>query len=395
MYRIALLNSISPAIYGPLGEAYRVSPQEDTPDGILVRSQNMLEMDIPESLLAVARAGAGVNNIPLERMSAAGVCVFNTPGANANAVCELVLLAMLLSCRDVLGGIAWERGLSLSGEALERAVEKGKSAFTGPELRGKTLGVIGLGAIGVRVANAAAALGMNVLGYDPMISVEHAWRLSRAVQRENTLDALFSACDFLTVHVPLNDKTRGLIGARAFSLCRKGVRVFNFSRAGLVDEEALIQALGTGTVARYVTDFGSERLLATEGVICMPHLGASTPESEENCALMAATQLRDYLEHGAIVNSVNLPSLELGPCTRPRLLCIHENVPNLLGAITSKVAAFGLNISDLLNRSRGALAVSALDLDAVDEARRAALLAALAEIPGMRRVRLLLAKEDS
>ncbi len=388
-YRIRTLNAISPAIYGQLGEQYRVSDSEAQPDAILVRSAKMHDMPLPDSVLAVARAGAGVNNIPIEDLSRRGICVFNTPGANANAVCELVIAGLLLSCRDILGGAAWEHTLAGHGDTFEKEVEKGKSAFAGPELRGKTLGVIGLGAIGVLVANAAVALGMNVKGYDPMISVEHAWRLSRSVRHENSLDALFTGCDFLTVHVPLNDKTRGLIGRRAFSLCRKGIRIMNFARGGLVDEEALVAALGDGTVARYVTDFGSDRLLGLEGVICLPHLGASTPESEENCAVMAAAELRDYLEFGSIRNSVNLPAVDLARTDKPRLLCIHENVPNLLSSITSAVAGFGINISDMVNRSRGQYAVSALDLDSVPAGREAELIEAASAVPGVLRARLM------
>ena len=388
-YRIRTLNSISPAIYSQLGEQYRVSDAEENPDAILVRSAKMHDMPVPDSLLAVARAGAGVNNIPIDEMSKRGICVFNTPGANANAVCELVIAGLLLSCRNIVGGIAWEQTLRGHGDAIEKEVEKGKSAFAGPELRGKTLGVVGLGAIGVLVANSAIALGMNVVGYDPMISVDHAWRLSRSVRHENSLDALFSSCDFLTVHVPLNDNTRGLIGRRAFSLCRKGIRIMNFARGGLVDEEALIDALGDGTVSHYVTDFGSDRLLGLDGVICLPHLGASTPESEENCAVMAAAQLRDYLEFGAIRNSVNLPPLDLARTNKPRLVCIHENVPNLLSSITSAVARFSINISDMVNRSRGQYAVSALDLDSVPAGREEELTDAARAIPGVLRVRLI------
>ena len=388
-YSIRTLNAISPAIYGPLSSHYHVSDKEEAPDAILVRSAKMHDMPLPESLLAIARAGAGTNNIPIDACSEKGICVFNTPGANANAVCELVIAGLLLSCRNIVGGIEWARTLSGHGEAIEKEVEKGKSAFVGPELRGKTLGVIGLGAIGVLVANAAVALGMNVVGYDPMISVEHAWKLSRSVRHENSLDALFSVCDFITVHVPLNDKTRGLVGRRAFSLCRKGIRIMNFARGGLVDEDALIGALGDGTVSAYVTDFASDRLLSCEGVLCLPHLGASTPESEENCAVMAAEELRDYLEHGIIRNSVNLPAMELGRCEKPRLLCIHENVPNLLSSITSSVAAFGINISDMVNRSRGVWAVSALDLDSVPADRADELLASVQKVPGVRRVRLI------
>ena len=388
-YKIKTLNAISSAIYTQLGDHYRVSDDATHPQAILVRSASMHEMEIPESVLSIARAGAGYNNIPVDACSEKGICVFNTPGANANAVAEMVLCGMLLSCRDVVGGIEWARTLKGQGDAVEKAVEKGKKAFVGPELRGKTLGVIGLGAIGVLVANAAISLGMNVVGYDPMISVEHAWHLSTNIRRENSLDALFSGCDFITVHVPLNDKTRGMIGVRALSLCRKGVRIMNFSRGGLVDEEALINALGDERVAAYVTDFPSDRLIGVHGVICIPHLGASTPESEENCAVMAAAQTRDYLEHGIIRNSVNLPVVDLCPALKPRLLCIHENVPNVLGSITSAVASFGLNISDMVNRSRGMMAVSALDIDEVPPRVRDELIERVAALNGMKRVRLI------
>ena len=272
---------------------------------------------------------------------------------------------------------------------MEKAVEKGKKAFVGPELRGKTLGVVGLGAIGVLVANAAVHLGMNVIGYDPMISVEHAWKLSQQVKRENSLDALFSECDFITLHVPLNEKTRGMVGTRSLSICRKGVRIMNFARGGLVDEAALVDALGDGRVGCYVTDFPSDTLLDLDGVIAIPHLGASTPESEENCAVMAAAQTRDFLESGIIRNSVNLPAIDVAPVSKPRLLCIHENVPNVLGSITSAVAGFGLNISDLVNRSRGAMAVSVVDMDEIPARAQDALCEKVRTIPGMKRVRLL------
>jgi len=388
-YKIKTLNAISSAIYSQLGDNYRVSDDAANPNAILVRSASMHEMEIPESVLSIARAGAGYNNIPVDACSEKGICVFNTPGANANAVAEMVLCGMLISCRDVVGGIEWARTLKGQGDAVEKAVEKGKKAFVGPELRGKTLGVIGLGAIGVLVANAAIALGMNVVGYDPMISVEHAWHLSTNIRRENSLDALFSACDYITVHVPLNDKTRGMIGVRALSLCRKGVRIMNFARGGLVDEEALITALGDERVAAYVTDFPSDKLIGVHGVICIPHLGASTPESEENCAVMAAAQTRDFLEHGIIRNSVNLPAVDVHPANKPRLLCIHENVPNVLGSITSAVASFGLNISDLVNRSRGQMAVSVLDIDEVPQRACDNLIERVAAINGMKRVRLI------
>ena len=388
-YKIKTLNAISSAIYTQLGDHYRVSDDTTHPQGILVRSASMHDMEIPDSVLSIARAGAGYNNIPVDACSEKGICVFNTPGANANGVAEMVLCGMLIACRDVVGGIEWAKTLKGQGDAVEKAVEKGKKAFVGPELRGKTLGVIGLGAIGVLVANAAIALGMNVVGYDPMISVEHAWHLSTNIRRENSLDALFSACDFITIHVPLNDRTRGMIGVRALSLCRKGVRIMNFARGGLVDEDALINALGDERVAAYVTDFPSDKLIGVHGVICIPHLGASTPESEENCAVMAAAQTRDFLEHGIIRNSVNLPAVDVCPANKPRLLCIHENVPNVLGSITSAVASFGLNISDLVNRSRGQMAVSVLDIDEVPPRACDNLIERVAAINGMKRVRLI------
>ena len=388
-YKIKTLNAISSAIYTQLSDRYRVSDDAASPQAILVRSASMHEMEIPNSVLSIARAGAGYNNIPVDACSEKGICVFNTPGANANAVAEMVLCGMLISCRDVVGGIEWAKTLKGQGDAVEKSVEKGKKAFVGPELRGKTLGVIGLGAIGVLVANAAIALGMQVVGYDPMISVDHAWHLSTNIRRETSLDALFSACDFITVHVPLNDKTRGMIGVRALSLCRKGVRIMNFARGGLIDEEALIAALGDDRVAAYVTDFPSDKLIGVHGVICIPHLGASTPESEENCAVMAAAQTRDFLEHGIIRNSVNLPAVDVAPAVKPRLLCIHENVPNVLGSITSAVASFGLNISDLVNRSRGAMAVSVLDIDEVPPRACENLIERVAAINGMKRVRLI------
>ena len=388
-YRIKTLNAISSAIYTQLDEKYKVADDVTHPQAVLVRSASMHETPIEDSVLCIARAGAGYNNIPVDKCTEAGICVFNTPGANANAVAEMVLAGMLLSCRNIVGGIEWARTLKGQGAAVEKAVEKGKKAFVGPELRGKTLGVVGLGAIGVLVANAAVHLGMNVIGYDPMISVEHAWKLSQQVKRENSLDALFSGCDFITLHVPLNEKTRGMVGTRSLSICRKGVRIMNFARGGLVDEAALVDALGDGRVGCYVTDFPSDALLDLDGVIAIPHLGASTPESEENCAVMAAAQTRDFLESGIIRNSVNLPAIDVAPVAKPRLFCIHENVPNVLGSITSAVAGFGLNISDLVNRSRGAMAVSVVDMDEIPARAQDALCEKVRAIPGMKRVRLL------
>lgn len=389
MYNVKTLNAISDVIYEELGANYAVSDGHGAPDAILVRSASMHETELGDSLLCIARAGAGVNNIPLERCSEKGICVFNTPGANANAVSELVIAGLLLASRDVAAGVNWAATLKGQGAQVEKLVEKGKGQFVGPEIRGKTLGVIGLGAIGAKVANAADALGMRVIGYDPLISVEHAWALSRTVARAATMEEVFEKCDFISLHVPLTDNTRGLVNAKMLELCRNGVRVLNFARAGLADTNAMLAALACGRVARYVTDFPTDEMLGQKNVICIPHLGASTPESEDNCARMAAAQTRDYLECGAIRNSVNLPEVVLGPVSKPRLCAIHRNIPNALGSITSAVASYGINISDLVNRSRGAMAVSVLDLDDVPEAAAAALTEKMKGLAGMIRVRLL------
>ena len=389
MYRIKTLNAISNVIREVLDGRYEIDGGGDQPQAILVRSASMHEMDLPDSLLSVARAGAGVNNIPVERCTEKGVCVFNTPGANANAVSELVVAGLLLASRDVLAGAQWALSLRGEGEQVEKQVEKGKGRFAGPEIRGKTLGVIGLGAIGAKVANAADALGMRVLGYDPLISVEHAWTLSRTVARAGSVEQIFQQCDYISLHVPLVDATRRLVDGRLLAMARPGVRLLNFARAGLVDTPALLAALAEGRVARYVTDFPTDELLGVENVLCIPHLGASTPESEENCARMAAEQTRDYLECGAIRNSVNLPDVALAPLSKPRLCVIHRNVPNALGAITSAVASYGINISDLINRSRGGTAVSVLDLDEVPDGAVDTLPRRIAELNGTIRVRLL------
>lgn len=388
MYKIQTLNAISDVIFGQLGERYAVSPDEPAPDAVLVRSAAMHDAPLPDSLLCIARAGAGVNNIPVDRCSRLGICVFNTPGANAGAVCELTLAGLLLSGRDVTGGVEWAKTLKGQGAAVEKLVEKGKAQFVGPEIAGKRLGVVGLGAIGLRVANAAAALGMNVVGFDPAITVEHAWLLSRQIQRAGSLDELLAACDYVTLHVPLTDGTRGMIGTDALCKVKRGVRILNFSRGGLVDSAAMLPALADGRVARYVTDFPSDELLCAKNVLCIPHLGASTPESEENCAVMAARQTREYLENGSIQNSVNLPDVALAPVSKPRICLIHQNIPNVLGAVTAAVSAQRLNISDLVNRSRAALAYTVVDLDETPQ-NPEALQASLAAIGGMLRVRRL------
>lgn len=362
MFKIQTLNAISDIIHSELSaDLYTVAKEEPTPDGILVRSANMHEMSLGDNLLAIARAGAGVNNIPIDACSKAGIVVFNTPGANANAVAELVMAGMLLASRNIIGGIEWAK--ELQGPDVSKQVEKGKSQFVGPELRGKTLGVIGLGAIGAIVANAAArGLGMKVIGFDPFISVDSAWSLSSQVQRAANQDEVLAQADYLTVHVPLNDQTRGFIQADFLAKMKPCARLLNFSRGELVDAAAVKQALADGQLACYVTDFPNEDVLGMEHVICIPHLGASTPESEENCARMAAAQLRDYLEWGSIHNSVNLPELPLSAPTAARILVIHENIPNMLSTISACVSREGINIDTMVNKSRKALAVTVMEM---------------------------------
>lgn len=364
MFKIQTLNAISDVIHNELSAGlYTVAKEEPIPDGILVRSANMHEMPLGDNLLAIARAGAGVNNIPIDACSKAGIVVFNTPGANANAVAELVMAGMLLASRNIIGGIAWAQSLQGQGAEVPKLVEKGKGQFVGPELRGKTLGVIGLGAIGAIVANAAArGLGMKVVGFDPFISVDSAWSLSSQVHRAANQDEVLAQADYLTVHIPLNDQTRGSIQGDFLAKLKPGARLLNFSRGELIDPTAVRQALASGQLACYVTDFPSEEMLGVEHAICIPHLGASTPESEENCARMAAAQLRDYLEWGSIHNSVNLPELPLGTPTAARILVIHENIPNMLSTIAACVSREGINIDTMVNKSRKALAVTMMEM---------------------------------
>jgi len=385
-YQIQTLNAISPAIYTQLGEHYHVSDHAEQPDAILVRSASMHDLPLAPSVLCIARAGAGTNNIPIDACTQAGVCVLNTPGANANAVCEMVLAAMLLSCRDIVGGIEWARGLKGQGDGIEKAVEKGKKAFVGPELRGKTIGVIGLGAIGARVANAAVALGMEVLGYDPYISIDAAWSLSRSVQHCVTLGDMLPRCDYLTIHVPYLPSTKNTINAQTLAMCKDGVRVLNFARGELVDNFALLDALGTGKVAQYFCDFPAEELLGVKGVYCTPHLGASTPESETNCAVMAANELSDYLKNGNITHSVNLPDVSQPRVGGKRICIIHRNEPGAISAITGILTAANLNIENMVNKGRKNVAYTMLDVTgSVD----AGLTAQLSGIDAAIRVRIL------
>ena len=363
MFKIQTLNAISDIIHENLSaENYMIAKEEPAPDGILVRSADMHGMPLPNSLLAIARAGAGTNNIPIDQCNAKGVAVFNTPGANANAVAELVICGLMLGSRNVSGGIDWARTLRGEGDSVPKLVEKGKAQFSGPEVRGKTLGVIGLGAIGAIVANAAAqGLGMQVIGYDPFISVDNAWALSRAIKKSTSIDEVYAAADYLTIHVPFNDKTGGMVDAAAIAKMKPGVHLLNYARAELVNAEDMRAALESGRVASYVTDFPTEAVLAMKNAVVIPHLGASTPESEENCACMASEELRNYLEKGQIRNSVNLPEILLGDVNGARMLVIHENIPNMVGAISAAFGESGLNIDNMLNKSRKNMAVTVLE----------------------------------
>ncbi len=387
MFKIQTLNNISPIIHESLSaDMYTVSNEEPTPDAILVRSAAMHDMALPDSLLAIARAGAGVNNIPIDKCSEQGIVVFNTPGANANAVAELVMAGLLLSSRDIAGGIAWVKEAK-DEPGLEKLVEKKKSQFVGPELRGKKLAVIGLGAIGALVANAAAqGLGMEVVGYDPYISVAHAWALSRAIHRADAMEDAVKDADYITFHIPLMDTTRGTINAAFIKSLKKGVRIMNFSRGELAVAEDVKAAIAEEQLAAYVTDFPCAALADTPKVICLPHLGASTPESEDRCAEMAANELRDYLERGVIRNSVNMPEIVLGVPEGSRVLLIHKNVPGVVSSISSLISGRGINIQNMLNKSRANYAVTVLELVQHPDDT---LLAALGKLKDVVRARLI------
>ena len=385
MYNIKTLNAISPVWQEILPQQeYVVSAEATAPEAILVRSAAMHEMEIGKELLCVARAGAGVNNIPLEKMAEAGVVVFNTPGANANAVKELAVAAMLLASRRIPEAMCWCQGLKDGETSVEKQVEKGKAQFVGPELAGKTLGVIGLGAIGVQVANTGYALGMNVLGYDPFISVEHAWKLSRAVRHSFSMEEILEKSDYISLHVPLMDSTKNMINDESIAKMKPNAALLNLSRNGLVDNEAVKRALSQGKMRVYVTDFPSADLIGVPGVVLTPHLGASTPESEDNCVRMAAKQVKDYLENGSIVNSVNYPNCALTAPVGPRIALLHQNVPNVIGAVTQLVSGEGLNIDNMVNKSKGAYAYTVLDLN---KEPSEALVAALEALDTMYRVR--------
>lgn len=362
-YKIQTMNAISRAGLDPLRDrGYTVGPETEGPSALLIRSADLHGYEFPSELLAVARAGAGTNNIPVELCAEKGIVVFNAPGANAEAVKEQELCAMVLASRDVLGAIAFVRSIADRGEEIPALVEKGKAAFAGPELLGKSLGVIGLGAVGALVANAALELGMTVLGYDPFLSVDAAWRLSREVQRADTLDEIYENSDYISLNIPYTDETRHLLNAAAFAKMRRGVRIVNESRAEVVDDEAMTEALKAGIVARYVTDFPNRVILRAPNVIAMPHLGACTPESEDRCAAMAARQLADYLENGNIKNSVNLPDISLSRMGVCRLCVIHRNVPGMLTRILDFISTLNINVEHMINKSRGAYACTTVDL---------------------------------
>ena len=386
MFKIKTYNKISKSGLANFDDKYTVGDEVENADGAIVRSASLHDTEFPASLQAIARAGAGTNNIPIDRCSEQGIVVFNTPGANANAVKELVLAGLFIASRRVVSGIEWAKTLKGNGAEVGKMVEKGKSAFAGPEIKGKKLGVIGLGAIGVMVANSANALGMQVYGYDPYLSVKSAWNLTHNATYIADINEIFAECDYITVHVPLTPNTKNLINADSIAKMKDGVRILNFSRADLVDSAAIKAALESGKVASYVTDFPTDDVLGVDGIIAIPHLGASTPESEENCATMAAKELVDYIENGNIVNSVNLPEVTMPRSGKHRVCVIHKNVPNILTQITGLIADDNVNIENLLNKSRGDYAYTMLDIDEADEAQ---LKAEIEAIDGIIRVRII------
>lgn len=364
MYKILTLNKISPVGLENLPrDMYEIASEIMHPDGIIVRSFKMHDMELPTSLKVIARAGAGVNNIPIDKCTEKGIVVMNTPGANANSVKEIVLAGLFISSRKIVNGIIWAKDLIGNGDQVPKMIEKGKSRFAGPEIYGKTLGVIGLGAIGVKVANDAMALGMDVIGYDPFISVESAWGLSRNVKRANVLETLIQESDYITIHVPLLDSTKGMIDKQRFGLMKKGVRILNFSRNGLVNNEDLKEAITGGIVTAYVTDFPDENLLKMDNVISIPHLGASTAEAEDNCAVMAVNQIRNYIEYGNITNSVNFPECSMPQSGITRLVIANKNIPNMVGQVTTFLAGENINIADMINKHKGEYAYNIIDLD--------------------------------
>ena len=368
MYEVLTLNKIAKCGLDKLdSNLFNISDDVQNPDAIILRSFSMHDMELADSLKAVARAGAGVNNIPIDKCSEKGIVVFNTPGANANAVAELTIAGLLLSSRKIVDGIKWADTLKGEGDNVGKLVEKGKGAYVGPEIKGKKLGIVGLGAIGVMVANIASALGMEVEGYDPYISVDAAWGLSRHVKKSNDLKMMLARCDYVTMHLPLNDATRGMVNDDLFDCMSEGTRLLNFSRAELVDSEALKRAIDSGKIATYVTDFPCEATLGMPNVINIPHLGASTPESEDNCAVMAAKELSDFLKYGNIKNSVNFPNCELAMESKYRVTIAHKNVPNMLSSFSAIFADENINILNMINKSKKDYAYTIVDVDNVPD----------------------------
>lgn len=364
MYKILTLNKISKVGLVKLSpDNYEVASEFSNPDAIFLRSFKMHDMELGQSLKAVGRAGAGVNNIPIDKCTDKGIVVFNTPGANANAVKELVLAGLLLSSRKIVDGINWCEQQKGQGDEVPKLVEKNKSQFAGNEIMGKKLGLIGLGAIGMLTANSASALGMEVEGFDPFISVENAWQLSRKVKKAAGMDSLISNADYISIHAPLNDKTKGMINKEKFALMKKGVKILNFSRAGVVNTEDLKEALADGTVSCYVSDFPIDELLGVDGVINIPHLGASSAEAEDNCAVMVVDQVSDFLENGNIVNSVNFPTCVMERSTDVRIVIANKNIPSMVGQISTVLADAGINITDMINKSKGEIAYTLLDVE--------------------------------
>ncbi|MDO4601464.1 MAG: phosphoglycerate dehydrogenase [Eubacteriales bacterium] len=386
MFQYHCLNPIAEKGLSLFGNEYGKTEKVTDCDAILVRSAKMHDMKLPENICAIARAGAGVNNIPVKECSEKGIVVFNTPGANANGVKELVLAGMLLASRDIVGGIQWVKE-EKDKEDIDKLAEKQKKQFAGCEISGKKLGIIGLGAIGAMVANAASGLGMDVYGYDPYISIDAAWNLSRTIHHSKTLDEIYSQCDYITIHVPLLDSTKKMINKEAFQKMKDGVVLLNFARDLLVDEEALIEALEEGKVKKYVTDFANPTVAGREGILVTPHLGASTEESEENCAVMAVKELKDFLENGNIKNSVNFPNCDMGKCVAVgRIAITHRNIPNMISQVTKVLGSEGINIADMTNKSKGEFAYTLLDLESTASKEA---LAELKSIDGVAKVRVI------
>lgn len=384
MYKILCVNKISPTGTKRFGENYTFSENTENPDGVLVRSASMHDTEFGGNLQAIARAGAGVNNIPVEKCTEQGIVVFNTPGANANAVKEMVIASLFLTSRKVIPAIDWVKTLKGKGDEVGSLVEKGKGQFAGPEIKGKSLGVVGLGAIGILVANAAKSLGMTVYGYDPYLSVNSAWSLSHSVHHSITLDEIYANCDYITLHLPLTKDTRNMIGNESIAKMRDGVRILNFARGDLVNSEDLMTALASGKVSSYATDFPDDSLIGVENVIAIPHLGASTPESEDNCAEMAVDQMKEFLEFGNIKNSVNMPEISMARDAGTRLCIIHKNVPNTIGHLTSACGDASLNIENMLSKSKGEYAYTMLDVSGEVTDAAVEMISKLAEIVRVR-----------